>query len=155
MISARHYLTKTFSFVFTALSLSLSLSLSPLTERIRITELPQEKIITANEKAQFTCQVNGVPDPTIKWLFNGQEIDTTNEWKIELRNDLIRTSMVNLNSSLGSGQVMCIGYHMEEGRLVMVSSEAHLIVLSKQSSDNALCLLIQYIDLNCTLNLRF
>ena len=96
----------------------------------------QEWIVAPNTWARYTCKISGVPPPTIKWTFNGVEISENSSIHIEnntttLRDKVTVTSTLFYLSSHESGQVACIGYHMEGERLAMVTSEAHLIVLSK------------------------
>lgn len=106
------------------------------TDPITISQHLQEQIVAPNTPVLYTCKVSGVPAPTIKWMFNGVEISESTNVRIEnniipLRNMVTVTSTLWYLSSQESGQVACIGYHMEGERLVMVTSEAHLIVLSK------------------------
>lgn len=103
---------------------------------IAISQPLQEQIVAPNSVAQYTCKISGVPAPTIKWTFNREEISESTSIHIEnntttLRNIVTVTSTLRYLSSQMSGQVACIGYHMEGERLVMVTSGAHLIVLSK------------------------
>ena len=103
------------------------------TDPITISQCLQEQIVAPNT---YTCKISGVPPPTIKWTFNGEEISKSSSIHIEnnttaLQDIVMVTSTLLYLSSHESGQVACIGYHMEGGRLVTVTSEAHLIVLSK------------------------
>lgn len=104
---------------------------------ITISQRLQERIVAPNTWARYTCKISGVPIPTIKWTFNGEEISESSSIHIEnntttLRNIVTVTTTLLYLSSQESGQVACIGYHMEGERLAMVTSEAHLIVLTDQ-----------------------
>ena len=91
-----------------------------------------EEIIMPGRTATFTCEIGGAPEPTVRWTFNGQQLDITSiPSRQSLRNVLAVSHTIRLNSSLGSGQVTCVAYHTVGGQLAVVSSEAHLIVLSK------------------------
>ena len=107
-----------------------------LIDPIAISQHLQEQIVAPNSIGRYTCKVSGVPAPAIKWMFNGVEISESTSVHIEnntttLRNIVTVTSTLLYRASQESGQMACIGYHMVEGRLVMVTSEAHLVVLSK------------------------
>lgn len=106
------------------------------TDPITISHHLEEQIVAPNSEARYTCKVSGVPAPTITWTFNGVEISEGTSVDIEnntttLRNIVTVTSTLRYRSSQESGQVACIGYHTEGKRVVMVTSEAHLIVLCK------------------------
>ena len=106
------------------------------TDPIMILHPLEEQIVAPNSEARYTCKVSGVPTPTIMWTFNGAEISEGTDVDIEnnntnLRNLVAVTSTLRYRSLRESGQVACIGYHMEGKRLAMVTSEAHFIVLCK------------------------
>ena len=108
------------------------------TDPITISQPLQDQIIKPNTAAQFICKISGanVPSPTIKWTLNGEEIRESINVHIEnstamLQNTITLTSTLTYTSSQLSGRVVCIGYHMKGERLVLVTSDAHLIVLSK------------------------
>ena len=105
-------------------------------DSITVSQPLQEQIVNPNTAARFTCKISGVPSPTIKWTFNGEEINEKSSFHIDnsvasLQTTVTVTSTLTYNSSQISGRVVCIGYHMKGERLVMVTSDAHLIVLGR------------------------
>ena len=109
------------------------------TEPIRVTQPISDVAVRPNERANFTCKASGVPQPNIKWLLNGREVHesiTTNAQK--LPRTVLVTSILKFDHLLvrQAGPVTCVAYHMMNSSVIMSTSGANLVVLSK------LCLML-------------